>query len=204
MSPTVDEPSIDDHLYEIRRQRRLIDQMTSMHAALRDWGRAIGNLLTCAVLIASLIGVAFAFADDNNRVSFIGISALRSTWLGWLAVSAFAAALVQLVLNPAGASKRRSAAVETLARAKDHYRAEPDPEEVATARETLTVIYETAIAACPDVPNWLFNPLKASHMRKVEISKLLSEHPGTGYWGARRAVNQRAKRSRQAAERPKS
>jgi len=200
MAPSFEEDrSVEDHLTEIRRQRRMIDQTTSMQAALRDWSRILGNVLTCAVLVASLIGVAFAFADDNRRVTLLGITALRSTWLGWLAVAAFAAALIQLVLDPAGASKRRAAAVEALARAKDSYRSEPSPEDAGDERERLTTVYETAIASCPDIPNWLFNPLKAAHIRKVEISRTLSQHPGTGYWTARRAVRQAAKSSRQAA-----
>jgi hypothetical protein len=93
---------------EISRQRRLVDQAASMQSALRDWDRGLGTALVCTVLIASLIGVAFAFAAGGQTVSILGIHAQRTTWLGWLAVFTFAITLIQLVLDPRGAGRRRA------------------------------------------------------------------------------------------------
>lgn len=191
-------PSVNRDLEEIRRQSRLVDQMTSMQSTLRDWDRIVGTVLTCTVLVASLVGVAFAFATGTSRVNFLGITGLRSTWLGWLAVSTFSVTLLLLVLDPRGASRRREAAVDVLANIKDLYRVAPPPADAASHLETVTAAYRQAMADVPAVPNILFNPLKAAHTRKVEISRLLSRHPGTGYWTARRAVSKQAKESRQA------
>lgn len=185
-------------LAEIRRQARLLDQMASMQSTLRDWDRFLGMVLTCGILIASLVGVAFAFAPADTEIRILGIAAMRSTWLGWLAVTTFGLTLLLLALDPLGASRRREAAAEALASATDHYRTEPTEAEAAAACERLSEIYRKVMADNPKVPNVLFNPLKAAHIKKIEISKFISRHPGTGYWTARRAVQKAARSSRQA------
>jgi hypothetical protein len=45
----------------------------------------------------------------------------------------------------------------------------------------------------PEVPDLMFNRLKAVHLRKVEISKILSEHPGLKLRQARRTLEKRLK-----------
>lgn len=178
---------------ELVRQRRLVDQSTSMQAALRDWDRAYGTALVCVVLIASVVGLAFAFAGDKP-VTLLGVTATRATWLGWLAVGTFALTLIELVLDPRGAARRRGEAVKALADLKSEYRAAPDGASGGEQRR-LATRYGEVMSSVPEVPNVLFNRLKASHLRKVEISKILSASPGLSYGGARRELRRR-RRSR--------
>ena len=51
------------------------------------------------------------------------------------------------------------------------------------------------------MPNALFNRLKANHLRKVEISRILSERPGASVRAAKRALNDRL-REQATARRP--
>src|SRR5258708_30306904 len=99
---------------EINRQRRLVDQAASMQAVLRDWDRSLGTALVCVVLIASLVGVAFAFAGGGQTVSLLCHHSQRTTWLGWLAVFTFDLTLVQLVLHPRGAGRHRAPSRDAL------------------------------------------------------------------------------------------
>lgn len=195
-SPSVASPSPqsaeDVARAEMDRQRRLIDQTVSMQSSLRDLNRAFGTSLACIVLIASLIGVALAFAD-GGPVKVFGLSASRATWLGWLAVATFAITLVELVLDPRGAARRRAQAVHALAALKGEYRAAvPDGQAEAEARR-LSERYEAVMGSIPEVPELLFNRLKSAHLRKIEISKILSGQPGASTRKARSILRKRFK-----------
>jgi hypothetical protein len=188
-----EEPAEDADQEEIRRQRRLVDQAISMQSALRDWDRAFGTLLVCVVLIGSLIGVAFAFAGGGQTVSIVGIRAQRVTWLGWLAVIIFAITLVELVLDPRGAGRRRAQAVRALGALKGEYRTTVTAGQAHETAERLSQRYEAVMSSIPEVPEPLFNRLKAAHLRKVEVSKILSDKPGLRPRQARRALKRRLK-----------
>jgi hypothetical protein len=186
-------PAEDAALEEIRRQRRLVDQTTSMQSALRDWDRTFGTFLVCLVLIGSLIGVAFAFAGGGQTVSILGIGAQRVTWLGWLAVIIFAVTLIELVLDPRGAGRRRAQAVRALGTLKGEYRTTVAAGQAQETAERLSQRYEAVMSSVPEVPEPVFNRLKAAHLRKVEISKILSEKPGLRAGQARRVLKKRLK-----------
>jgi hypothetical protein len=178
---------------EINRQRRLVDQSASMQAALRDWDRIFGTSLVCVVLVTSLIGVAFAFSGGGQTISILGLQAQRTTWLGWLAVFTFALTLLQLVLDPGGSARRRAQAVQALATLKGEYRTVVPVGQENEAEERLSQQYEAVMRSIPEVPNLLFNRLKAAHLRKVEISKILSSKPGLPLRKARRILKRQLK-----------
>jgi hypothetical protein len=175
---------------ELARQRRLIDQGITMQAWLRDRDRAIGTVLLCTVLIASLLGVAFAFAGNGPSVTLVGLTAARSTWIGWLAILTAALSLVELVLDKRGAAQLREDAVRVLAALKAEYRVPPAQGHEVEEAQRMSERYAQAMETVPAIPERVFNRLKARHLRKVEISKHLSKHPGMSYWKARRAVLQ--------------
>jgi hypothetical protein len=176
-------------LAEIRRHARLVDQAMSMQATLRDWDRVLGTTLTGVVLIASLIGVAFAFAGDGSqRISLISLNAERVTWLGWLAVITFALTLLTLILDPQGAARRRGQAVRSLGALKREYRIHIAQGHARETAERLARRYDAVMASVPEVPNYMFNRLKAGHLRKIQISAILSDHPGMRNRHARRLL----------------
>lgn len=188
-----DTPAEEAAREEIDRQRRLVDQLTSMQSALRDWDRAFGTVLVCLVLIATLIGVAFAFSGGGQIIAILGLHAQRVTWLGWLAVFTFALTLIQLVVDPRGAGRRRAQAVDALATLKGEYRTSASAGHAQETAERLSQRYDAVMASMPEVPNLLFNRLKAAHLHKVEISKILSGQPGLKFRKARRTLKKRLK-----------
>jgi hypothetical protein len=190
-----DEAAVRHALDEIDRQERLVDQMLTMQARLRDRDRAVGTLLVCAVLIASLVGVAFAFAGSGPVLTLLGVTATRTTWLGWLAVGTAALTLVELVVDRRGAAQRRAGAVRVLGALKAEYRVPPTRGQEIAEAARLSERYAQAMEAIPAVPDQAFIRLKATHLRKVEVSRLLSEHPGMSHWQARRMIAKRYKQS---------
>lgn len=174
---------------ELGRQRRLIDQTLTMQAKLRDRDRTFATVLVCTILVASLIGVAFAFAGSGFKITLFGLQADRATWLGWFAVGTAALTLVELVLDRRGAAQLRSDAVRSLSILKAEYRVPPAAgEEVATVAR-MSERYAQVMESIPPVPERSFNRLKAAHLRKVEISKLLSNYPGMSHQQARRKLS---------------
>lgn len=181
---------------------RRVDQAASMQASLRGAFSAVGVTLAIGVLILSAVGLAFAFAGGDAPITILGLSARRATWLGWLAVGTFSLTLVNLLTDPRGAAQRRADAVKAYAALKDHIHSvrtnsEPSPDAV----EHVSERYAQVSAAAPPVPNVLFNHLKARHLRKVEIGRLLSRHPGTSVRAARKELKDTL-REKQAARRP--
>ena len=167
-----------------------------MQATLRDRYRVQATTLTCTLLVASVIATAFAFAGGSVRVSIVGIRAERSTWLGWFAVFTFALTLVDLVIDRRGAAGERDDAVRQLAALKSHYRTPPEPGTEIQDYLVLRQGYEMVMDGLPAVPESQFLPLKAKHLRKIEVSRYLSSHPGMSSRAARRAVKKGHPRER--------
>lgn len=180
-------------LDELARQRRLIDQGLTMQARLRDRDRVIGTMLLCAVLALSVVGAAFAFAGADHSVTIFSVTAARTTWLGWLAVGTLVLVLVELVVDRRGAAQRHADAVRVLGALKSEYRVPSAVGEEIAMAARMSERYAQAMETIPAVPERAFNKLKAVHLRKIEISKLLSDQPGMSYRRARATVTSRHK-----------
>jgi hypothetical protein len=183
---------------EFDRQRRLVDQTLTMQASIRDRDQRLSKLLTCTILVASVIGVAFAFAGQSSSITIFGIVADRSTWLGWLAVGTASLTLVELAIDRRGAAQHRSVAVQLLASLKAEYRRRPDEHEIVSFVEQVSPKYNQVMESVPPVSERLFNRLKARHLHKVEVSKVLSSNPGMPHRKAVRNVNRRFRGSGQS------
>lgn len=185
-------PDVEAALAEIERQRRLVDQMSTMHSLMRDRAHLQGVLLVCVVLVGTLAATAFAFAGGDDTVRFIGLEGQRSTWLGWYALVIFSLTLVDLVVDRRGAAGRYGDAVRQLSTLKAEYRTMPTSHLAVQECSRLTARYEAAMDALPPLPERLFNGLKAKHLEKVEVSRYLSNNPGITARQARRAVRSAA------------
>lgn len=181
--------ALDD---EFKRQRRLVDQMTSMHSMLRDRYRRQATAMTSTILILSVVAVAFAFAPSEPTLVLMGLAAQRSTWLGWFAVVVFCLTLVDLVVDWRGRAGQHDDAVRQLGSLKKEYRTGPLPGQTQATVARLSEAYESVMSGLPPIPERRFNALKARHLRKVEVSRYLSAHPGCSVvvatWRVRRGA----------------
>lgn len=178
---------------EVTRQQRLVDQALSIHAALRDRANRVATITTVTLLCASAIGTALAFAGDDTPLQLLGLQATTSTWLGAFSVVVFCGTLSELVTDRRGTARRHDAAVRLLADLKSEYRsAAPDGDASwTTAQGRLRERYDHVMGLVPPIPEARFAGLKARHLRKVELSKLLSAHPGLTVRRARRRLDRR-------------
>jgi hypothetical protein len=177
--------TVDEAIAEFHRQRRLTDQMATMQSKLRDWNSLAAFCSTSFILVSSTVGVAFAFASNAAQLTIWGITAERTTWLGWLAVATVCLTTIDLLIDRRSAARGRADAVSLLSELKSEYRAAlPSGGEVAEL-ERISAKYTALMSEIPPIPEHLFNRLKAKHLRKVEVSKILSANAGISVLWAR-------------------
>jgi len=108
-------------------------------------------------------------------------------WKSTLAVLTFCGTVADLVADRRGVARRHDSAVRLLADLKSAYRLTTPGESPLDRQARLTARYQAVMAELPPIPEHRFNPLKAKHLRKIEISKILSANPGMSEWqGPRR------------------
>lgn len=175
----------------VLRQMRLVDQALSMHSTLRDRAARTSMIITVTLLCASVVSTAFAFAGTDSEVTLFGLEASRSTWLGVLSVALFCGTLAELVMDRRGAARSHEGAVRLLFDLKSDYRQVDATGHWPTAQARLADRYDQVMEHIPPIPESAFNKLKARHLTKIEVSKLLSEHPGISVKQAQRLLQQR-------------
>lgn len=188
MSSTTESQAWD----EFSRQRRLVDQLVSMHASLAGRYQARRTASLLLVMGLSVLGAGFAFAASGVTFAMFGVEAARETWVGALALLVLGLTIADLVTDWAGRCRSHQAAVRELAALKVAYREVRSPAAAGVSSQGLTLRYNALMDTLPPIPERAFNPLKARHLRKVEVSKFLSQHPGMSARAAGRHVRKQA------------
>jgi hypothetical protein len=164
---------------EYRRKFRVLDMMLSGHATLRERNRRRWLALTLAVMLLSILAATLALAEEK-RVEVLFIRLQTKDWLAILAGLIFFLSIVELVVDWRGRVWAHGDAARRLAELKGQFRrAEVSSEGVETNGVDLDEAYDQAMAAIVEIPNSLFNRLKAKHRRKIAVSKFLDDSPGT-------------------------
>ena len=168
---------------EVKRQARVVDQMLSMHSALRDRysRKAIG--LTIVILGLSVVLCTITFLPDS-ALEPLGISAAANRFIiGGLGSLVFFLALMELFLRWQAISVHHSDAAEELAKLKLQYRTALSRGEVDPgACEMLKQAYEACMEKLPPIPERLFPSLKSHHLRKIRLSQMIDSNPGSPVW----------------------
>lgn len=163
---------------EYRRKFRVLDMMLSGHATLRERNRRRWLALTLAVMLLSILAATLALAEENP-VEVIFVRLQTRDWLAILAGLIFFLSIVELVVDWRGRVWAHGNAAHRLAELKGQFRrAEVSSKNVQTNGVDLDEAYDQAMAAIVEIPNSVFNRLKAKHRRKIAVSKLLDESPG--------------------------
>jgi hypothetical protein len=181
---------------ELDRQFRVIDMMLTMHAALRDrYGRRATSFDVFLVVL-SIVLSAFAFADDKvTRVIGLDVESTK-VGIGIASVLLLAASVAGMLVDWKGAKERHSRAVLILSRLKLETRAVRKivGREGANGSEVPERWRENARAldSLPEIPERDFVRLKAKHLRKVELSKLIDAYAALPLWVLRLILMRRS------------
>jgi hypothetical protein len=151
-----------------------------MHTILRDRYKRLGLILDLLLLAASVIFAVTTFARDELFVQ-LGFSPDKLRYLlGLASVAAFFASLVAMIVDWKGKAVRHQDAVQRLTSVVAQFRKcrQDDGTWPPSGRDELHHAYWEAMANTVEVPARSFISLKAKHLRKVELSKLLDSRPG--------------------------
>lgn len=160
---------------ELARDFRVTDMMLSIHSRLanRFRKRALAlDLLTLfgAVVLNAMVWVEFSPAEATERQLF-----------GLTSILIFFLTLASMQLDWKAAAERHERACRDLTTLKGRIRDLPEtptPDAVALHRQE----YQGTMAGLIPIPEKDFLALKAYHLRKIALSRLVSAHPATPVW----------------------
>jgi hypothetical protein len=170
----------DSNKQENERQYRIVDQMMTAHAVLRDRFSRRARTLNLLLLSLAIILNAFVFAsDDMLKVLFFGHTAEAKVWIASVSVALLVLAIIEFRVDWEGRSRSHEDAVERLSRLKASYR---EAHAVNGRGAELTREYARTMAMLPPIPERSFIRLKAYHKFKRLLSQELDAHPGIPAW----------------------
>ena len=163
---------------ENERQYRIIDQLMTSHAVLRDrYGRR-ATLLNVSLLSLAIALNGFVFAsDDFLKLLFREHAGAATAALGIISIALLVLSIVELRVDWEGQSRSHSEAVGRLSQLKAEYR-EAHASKDSDRFDDLTRDYASTMEALPPVPERSFTRLKAHHEFKRLLSQEISKHPG--------------------------
>jgi hypothetical protein len=176
---------------ENERQYRLIDQLLTAHAKLRDRFSRRCRVLNILLLALAIILNAFVFASDDSLQVLFGRPAEAKVWIGVVSVILLILVVVQFLVDWEGRSRSHREAVQRLGQLKASYREAHGSDE---KYEQLTREYALTMEMLPPIPEKSFNKLKADHKFKRLVSRELDAHPGIPAWLAGARVRWRSVR----------
>lgn len=168
---------------EVKRQYRVVDQMLSMHSALRDRYARRGKALTLGILGCSVLLCTVTFLPDD-ALNPIDISPSASRFLiGGFSSIVFFLSLLGVLVNWGDVSRQHGEAAQLLARLKHKYRKVlrgdvVDPDACAA----LSDEFVSLTPGLPRIPESQFTSLKADHLLKIRLSQMIDTHAGCPVW----------------------
>ena len=163
---------------EIRRIRRVSDQLSTGHAILRDRFGRKALTLDLLTLASSTWIVALAFVSPEFAARLTPFHWSSTLWLGTLSATTFFASIVQIKTDWKSRSDAHKRTLDLYAEVKreaGYFLASKETDEAAYRR--VLSRYDMASAVGIEIPESVFLSLKREHRIKVSISKHLDEHP---------------------------
>jgi hypothetical protein len=165
---------------ELSRQFRVLSQMLSMHAVLRDRYSRRALLIDILLLGCSVVFCATTFARDDLFIQ-LGMSPNNIRYLlGIASVIAFFASLVTLRADWKGKAACHREAFQKLGTVHSKFREfrQSDGLWPQDHMPELHHAYWEAMNNTVEIPDRLFVRLKNRHLKKVEISRISNSAPG--------------------------
>ena len=174
---------------ENERQYKLINQMMTAHAVLRDRFSCRARSLNILLLALAIVLNAFVFASDDSLKILFGYTTEAKVWIGVVSVILLVLVIVEFLVDWEGQSRSHKEAVERLGQLKANYR---EAHASGGNYEELTREYARTMEMLPAIPEKCFNRLKAYHKFKRLLSEELDAHPGLPVCFARARVRWRS------------
>jgi hypothetical protein len=164
---------------EYDRMWGVLDMLLSAHSYLRDRYRRRQTGLALVIIVLSIVATAMAFLSGEKRTEIGSLDIPVSSIIGILTAVVFFLALFDLTVDWRRQTWAHDDAARRLSELKGRFRsASVSGDTVDSAGLDLKMEYDRVMATVNEIPERLFLAMKAKHHRKVEVSKLISSHPG--------------------------
>jgi len=164
---------------EIASLERKAGQSCSIHAGLRDRYERLSNCLDYSLMFATtyLLGLSFVEPTIGLRLSF-GFA--TQIVVASFSLVTFFLSIVQFKSHWKNKAQDHHISFTEYANVKKECRMITSGSRAATSPELQRIrsLYDAATEKGTDIPNRVFVQGKASHVRKVYISRYLDSHPG--------------------------
>lgn len=152
----------------------------AMHYSLSNTYRVYALITETLLLTASVIFLATTFANNELYTTLNFDPSSSRVYLGIASTLAFLCSLILLLLNWPGKASRHKDSADRFFVALSKYR-DLRNEDGSWPNDKLETLYNTYLYLSKntvDIPDKKFNKLKSQYLTKVEVSKLISKHPG--------------------------
>jgi len=165
---------------ELSRKLRVLNQTLSMHTGLRDRYARRALIVDSLLLVCSVVFCASAFASDPALSHFRATPDQVRFILRIFSVLAFMLSILSLRIDWKGRSASHRDAAAKMSRALALFRKNQadDGTWVEGCSADLDGAYWEAMNNSVAIPENAFVRLKARHLRKVELSRMLDSNPG--------------------------
>ena len=168
-------------LQELNRIERVVKMMITMHSILRDRFKFYTLLIDILLLISAIILNALVFVDFKYLKPVFGSELSSQLAIGIFSVLVFITSMLIFIVNWKRKSENHSQAVKFLFALLNECRKIQSIEDESEKKSVALIFHnkylEVSNTIVP-VPEKKFNYLKAKHLRKIELSKLISKNPG--------------------------
>jgi len=167
---------------EVKRRRRVVDMMLSMHSHLRDQYSRQGLRLDVGILTGSVVLCAATFLDPVLlRWAGVPEEGFRVV-SGAMSALLFVLSFVMLRVDWKEAAGRHARAVAVLGELKEQGRMARGMVSDTPAVSDFIRAYDSVMKTLPPVPEHEFSKLKAHHLRKRALSDALDQAPYAPVW----------------------
>lgn len=166
---------------EIRRQKNVINMMSTMHSILRTRYYSLALVVELSLLVSAIVLNALVFIDFDYLKLFFEDERVAQGYVGLFSVIVFIISVIMLRVNWKEKSENHSHACTQLSRLLSECRqimSIREGSEKKIAEDAFSVKYNQISNMLVPIPHSKFNSLKAKHYRKVQLSKLIDRHPG--------------------------
>ena len=169
---------------ELNRQYRVLKQILSMHTFLKDKYERFALIIDIILLICAVVFCATTFIRDDV-FTHIGLASQNVRFiLGITSIVAFLTSLITLRVGWKGKAALHKEAERKLTTVLEFFRELYNEDKTWPQEKSIKLhnAYWEAMKNTIDVPANKFVGLKARHLRKVKLSTMLDDAPGSSIW----------------------
>ncbi|HCY76731.1 MAG TPA: hypothetical protein DHV28_12495 [Ignavibacteriales bacterium] len=166
---------------EIIRQKNILNMMITMHSELRD--RYIFRSKFADIILFSSAAIlnALVFVDYNFLQKFGLDKEYTQLLIGMFSIVIFIISVITLIVSWKEKSESHDKAVNLLSKLLNdcRYILESDDDDKKKRIPIFFDQHKQVNETIVKIPSKKFNSLKSLHLKKIELSKLVSTHPDT-------------------------